>query len=369
MNRVFLVGYYGMQNTGDDALLAAAAWGVRRFLAPDQVLVNVATLPKFPGADLLSPVFLPAQRFKGENRLRGYRAALLARSVLYGGGSLFHTSSVIRSNITQLRLAGKGPHYAVGVALGPFRTSQDERSCAEFLRRLEFIGLRDRESLEMARALAPSLRSELTFDLAPLFPRCAGLELGSLASGGERRGLGLSLCDYERFSGGDAGREEVRRGKLVQLLRRLDPDQVDELVFIDFNGHPLYGDGRLHREIAAALEHRFRIRHLPYLGDPARMLREIASLRAVLAMRLHAAVFGYLAATPTLVLSYHPKCAAWARDIGMAERYLFDSSEFDGALLSAALGELLEGSYLAPGLAPAEAEALALKNWTSLKRP
>jgi polysaccharide pyruvyl transferase WcaK-like protein len=366
VNRVFLAGYYGMHNTGDDAMLAAAAWGIRQYLAPDRILVNVACLPEFPGAEHLTPIYAPVQRFKGENRLRGYRAVLLSRSLVYGGGSLFHTSSVIRSHINQLKLAGKGPHYAVGVALGPFGNIEDERTCAGFLRRLEFIGLRDRESLEIARTIAPEVRSEKTFDLALLFPRSAGLNIGDPGIAGQRRGIGLSLCDYERFSGGDLKREETRRKKLIELLRRLDPAGIDELVFMDFNGHPVYGDRKLHEEIAASLDNRFKVRHLPYCADPLTMLRAIASLRLVLAMRLHAAIFGYLAHTPTFILSYHPKCTAWAKEIGTAKQYLYDSVDFELSSMSEQINSVLDGNYLEPGLAPASAEAMAMKNWTAL---
>jgi len=367
MNSVFLAGYYGMDNSGDDALLAAAAWGVRQFLAPERVFVNVACPAEFPGAEQLTPIYLPVQRFKGENRLRGYRAGLLSRSVVYGGGSLFHTSSVIKSNITQLKLAGKGPHYAVGVALGPFRKAEDERTCAEFLKRLAFIGLRDQESFEIARAIAPTVRSEKTFDLAPLLPRSAGLDIGRLGFSGKRRGVGLSLCDYERFSGGDVSREDIRRRKLIEVLQQLDPAEIDELVFIDFNGHPLYGDRLLHGEIAARLDNRFRVRHLPYCAKPIKMLEEIASLRLILAMRLHAAVFGYLAHTPTIILSYHPKCAAWGEDIGASDRYIFDSTDFDVPLLAEQIKKVLEGEYFEPDLSPVSAESMAMKNWTSLE--
>jgi polysaccharide pyruvyl transferase WcaK-like protein len=369
MNRVFLAGYYGMLNTGDDALLAAAAWGVRQFLAPDRIYANVATLPEFPGAAMLTPVYAATQRFKGENRLRGYGALLRSRSVVYGGGSLFHTSSVIRSNILQLKLAGKGPHYAVGVALGPFATGEDERTCAELLRRLEFIGLRDRQSFDTARALAPSVRSGLTFDLAPLLPRSAGLNIGDPNLAGERRGIGLSLCHYERFSRGDVRRETIRSGKLVEAIKLFDPAAVDELVFIDFNGHQQYGDRRLHEEVASRLDNRFSIRHIPYCADPVKMLRNVASLRVILAMRLHAAVFGYLARTPTILLSYHPKCSAWARDIGLSGRYVFDSVEFDVPGLSAQVMDILGGRYREPELAQTEAEAMALRNWTELHSP
>jgi polysaccharide pyruvyl transferase WcaK-like protein len=363
MNRIFLAGFYGFHNTGDDALLAAGAWGVRQFLAPDRILVNVACPPEFPGAEYLTPIYPPVQRFKYENRLRGYGAALLAKSVVYGGGSLFHTSSGIRSNINQLRLAGKGPHYAVGVALGPFRTGEDERTCADFLHRLEFIGLRDQESFEIARSIAPGVRSEKTFDLAPLLPRAAGLSIDNLGFPGTRKGIGFSLCDYERFSHGDVSREAARREKLTEALKLLDPSDVEELVFIDFNGHPLLGDRKLHKEIAGRLNNRFKIRHVPYCPNPIKMLREIASLRVIVAMRLHAAVFGYLAQTPTIMLSYHPKCNGWASDIGLPHQFVFDSVNFEPEQLVQRMTDTLNKPEQGIMLPLAEAERMALKNW------
>lgn len=364
MKKVFLAGYYGMQNSGDDALLAAAAWGVRNFLAPERILVNVATLPAIPAAEM-SPVFRPDERFALENRLRGYAACLRSQSVVYGGGSLFHSSAGIRSNVNQLRLAGRGPHYAVGVGLGPFKSLADERACAELLRRLEFVGVRDRESLEIARALAPALRSEKTFDLAPLILRAS--PGGSATAPAGRRGIGISLCDYERFSGGDRVREEQRRLKVIAALKRLDPEEAGELVFIDFNGHPEYGDHALHREIMAALAGRFRVRQLPYSPDPWEVLREIGSLRAVVAMRLHAAVFGFLSGTPTVILSYHPKCRGWADDIGLPGRFVLDSAAFEPEELAARIGEASGQPGQGARLAVSEAEALALRNFEILR--
>lgn len=364
MKNVFLAGYYGMLNSGDDALLAAAAWGVRNYLAPERILVNVARLPRIP-ADRMSPVFRPRERFRGENRLRGYAACLRSRSIVYGGGSLFHSSAGIGSNINQLRLAGRGPHFAVGVGLGPFRNGADQRACAELLRRLEFVGVRDRESLEIARALAPGVRSEKTFDLAPLLLRAA--PEGALPAPGRRSGVGIALCDYERFSGGDRLREEQRRLKVIAALKRLDPEETGELVFIDFNGHPAFGDHPLHREIIAALDGRFRVRQLAYSPDPWGVLREIGSLRAVVAMRLHAAVFGFLSRTPTVMLSYHPKCRGWADDIGLPAQFLLDSAAFEPEELAARIGEALRHPDRGARLAVSEAEALALQNFELLR--
>lgn len=391
MRSVYLAGYYGMRNTGDDALLAAAAWGVRRFLAPERVFVNVARLPEFPGAHELVPVYREQESFRFENRLRGYLAGLRSQSMVYGGGSLFHSAAGIGSNINQLRLAGRGPHYAVGVGLGPFKNRADERACADFLARLAFVGVRDRESLEIARALAPGVASRKTFDLAALLPLAAGglpggggssdMAASDVAAGkgtgncgasppagygarrASRRGVGFALCHYERHSGGDPARDARRQRKLAAALALLDPDQVDEVVFIDFNGHPHLGDRELHRELASGLAGRFAVRHVPYSPNPAAVLNEIASLRLVVAMRLHAAVFGYLAQTPTVMLSYHPKCRGWAEEIGLPGRFLLNSAEFDPGHLAQAIGETLSRPDQGIALPVACAQRLALSNW------
>ncbi len=364
--RVFLCGYYGMHNTGDDALLAVSTWGIRRFLTPETTYVNLSQPPVFSGAEYLTPIYPPLNRFRGENTLRSYVTALRSETVLYGGGSLFHTSSGIRWYINQLRLAGKGPHYAVGVALGPFRTVEDERVCSELLKRFEYIGLRDQESFDIARAIAPNVKSEKTFDLAPLLPRAVGMNLDSVFKG-KRAGIGFSLCDFERFSHGDISRDHIRRQKLKETLELIDPAIIDELVFIDFNGHPNFGDRGLHEELSSILDNRFKIRHVPYCPNPIVALREIASLRVVVAMRLHAAVFGYLAKTPTILLSYHPKCNRWSEDIGLNCKYVFDSVDFSPTQLINAITHLLERPEQMDLLSPHEAERMALKNWDHIK--
>lgn len=362
MSRILLAGWYGMQNSGDDALLAVSAWGARRFFKAVTLRATAAQIPLFPGSSALIPVQVPATRFKGENRLRLLWAAARSSGVIFGGGSVFHSTDDMKRMLELLRFSGPGPRAALGVSVGPFRDSRAEAVCTELLKRLDFVGLRDQESFEIVSSISPGVRHAKTFDLAPLLPRM--IAVPGKAASLPRRGIGFALCDYERFVGRDAGLEAQRRDGILDLIERLDPDLVGEIVFIDFNGHACYGDRPVHQEIAARISPRFKVRHVPYTPDPGKVLEIIAGLRCIVAMRLHAAIFSFMARTPTLLLSYHNKCRGWASEIGLPGRYLHESVGFDAAVLAACVMDGLESSFETPNLSVDEAEDLSLLNWS-----
>jgi polysaccharide pyruvyl transferase WcaK-like protein len=365
MTRVLLKGYYGFRNTGDDALCAASAWGARSAFGAGAALTMVgSTVPTFPGSERVTPAFRSAGRWRGEARIRTWVAAFRARAVLFGGGSVFHTAARLREVERLLRISGPGPHLAAGVSIGPLRSVADERACAGVLRRLAFLGLRDRESAEIAAALAPNVPSRLTFDLAPLL---LALDERAARPPAARRGLGVAICDYERFTGGDLRRETLRRARVADLLRALDRELVDEIVFLDFNGHPDNGDAGVHGELRARIADRgIPVRTVPYDPSPLAVLEAVASLRAIVAMRLHAAVFGYLARTPTVILAYHPKCRGWAEQAGVAPSMVHDSVEFDPAEVARAVSEALLGRAPPPSLPVPVAVERARLNFPSM---
>lgn len=77
----YLCGYYGMQNTGDDALLLATAWGAKKFLGDKNHRVsNVAPL-HLSGLPYLPAGLKVQQRFRGENRLKQSFHALVSTAL------------------------------------------------------------------------------------------------------------------------------------------------------------------------------------------------------------------------------------------------------------------------------------------------
>ena len=352
-----------MQNTGDDAFSAVTSWGVKKYLNATKVLIHSSLIPEFKNSQSVQPIYVKKTRFKGENKLRFYYNLLRSKSIVFGGGSIFHSSDILKKQIVLLRLSGKGPHAALGVSIGPFRDSKAEKVCADLLKRLSFVGLRDMSSFDIARSIAPEVRSEKTFDLAVMLPRAEGYSIESFSKGVQRRGIGVALCNYERYIGGDIMREEVRKKKMVEMLRQLDPEENEEIIFIDFNGHDYFGDREIHSEIIAEMGDHIRVRHIPYSPNPMEVLRMISGLRAIIAMRLHAAVFGYISQTPTIMLSYHPKCTDWANEIEMPQGNIFDSYDFDIHQVKARIKQAVSGVSDEATVSPLEAEKLGMKNW------
>ncbi|NPU84519.1 MAG: polysaccharide pyruvyl transferase family protein [Syntrophaceae bacterium] len=358
-------GYYGMDNTGDDCLLAVASWGTRTFIKPHKLLASAVKVPSIVNCKLATPILRYKQFLPGQHRLTECITALGVKTIVFGGGSIFHTARDIKHKMELLKLSGRGPHYAIGVSLGPFRDKASEVCCEELLKRLSFVGLRDQESVDIAQSMSKNIYYKKTFDLAPLLPRSCNTAIEPfLQSSRERKGIGIALCDYERYTGGDRANEMARRKVIINVIKKISKEIMDEVVFIDFNGHRYFGDASIHRDIEQEISHDVKVRHIPYLADPLQTLKEIGNLRLLLAMRLHGAVFGFITNTPTMMITYHPKCRGWASQIGLAERYMIDSTALDVDYLRDLILEISDGHYNYPRLSYPEAEKLSMLNFS-----
>ncbi len=357
-----LVGFYGMQNTGDDMLMAAAAAGARQLFDARKIGTTAAKGSAAPHLQGLECIQSRQQRFKGQDRMLKYLGALRSRHIIIGGGSVFHTAKDIDQKSHYLRLAGSRSHIAAGVGLGPFVNSAAEKACAKFLNQCSFTGLRDRESFDIAQSIAPQANIALTFDLAP------GLRFDHAfqAAIADQRdnAIGVALCPVERFNG-EPERETQRLVQLAQVLRQHHAHSGAKIRLIDFNGHPDIGDNAVHTELAALLEG-LPVTVIPYNPNPYAAIHEISKLRGIIAMRLHAAIFAYLSQTPCVNLNYHPKCHNWCRDIGQHEHNTADSANIDNNAVQNALDEIWQGAYRAPSLSIQDACNRAQSNWRAL---
>jgi polysaccharide pyruvyl transferase WcaK-like protein len=361
MHRAALLGYFGQKNAGDDAFLRISEWAVRRVCGATIVMASMPAPPPWGG---IVPLWFPDAkpgiwRFKD-----AFESALCwrAQNVVFAGGSNLHSSDMLRRFVQLVRRAGSGPHFAVGIGVGPFRDSAAERLCGELLDTLSFVGCRDTQSYDRARAVAPGARVELTADIAPLLPIVAAA--GGRAPGA-RRGLGIVLCPYERVHGGDIGREQQRLDAVASVVssaaRR---DAIDEIVLVDMNSHPVKGDVVMHDVLEAQLATLpVTVRRVRYAEDPIATLDVIAGLRSIVTMRLHGAVFAYCAGTPAVVLAYHEKCYGWAASVGYPNALVVDATPIDRAALAAAVEQVSADEVPAPALPLVEAQRLAWRNW------
>ncbi|WP_078555036.1 polysaccharide pyruvyl transferase family protein [Alkalihalobacterium alkalicellulosilyticum] len=362
MDDILLAGYYGEKNIGDDALLAASAWGCQQILKAKKIHVTATELPSITKhIRNVRPVYVAEERIKSDNLLRLYHRALTSKHIIFGGGSVFHSTEKLTRDSDLVDMC-RGESVALGVSFGPFRDSGAELASKKLIERLAYIGCRDKQSYELVKDLVPYANVELTFDLAPLL-----LSMGHFdRTSSTRKGIGLALCHYERYIGGNYEIERKRVEKVIQAIQQLS-DEIEEIVLFDFNNHPIFGDVELNKEVLNRLGTTIPISYIRYKDDPFKVLVEISRVKGLIGMRLHSAVFGYLTETPTIIFSYHPKCLGWAEQIGSDPSFTVDSTNFETDELIHAIIRLLNNEYSYPTLSLEKAKERSLKNLEGAK--
>lgn len=205
MNKVLLSGYYGEKNTGDDLLLMCALWGCYSFLNPSAI--NVTTFPLAQHKFSFFPIFSKEETIRNKNLVNLYYHAITAKYIVFGGGSVFHSTDKMTRDTDLIDLSRDTNAIALGVSFGPFRDSGAESACKKLLERFKYIGCRDSDSFQLVQSLAPHVKVEKTFDLAPLIFKSLGRTTNHWNKK-RKKGLGLALCHYERYING-ADRKSV----------------------------------------------------------------------------------------------------------------------------------------------------------------
>lgn len=360
----YVVGYYGMKNSGDDALMYATLWGAKNMLNHTRVSLGLYGMPD---KDLLVKHQFPLhqqQAFPGYNRLTHYRAALQSHNVIFGGGSVLHSESDIQLKRHMLKLSNSQQSRAVGVSLGPFVNTAAEKACAQFLNECPFVGLRDKASLSIAKAIAPQANVKLTFDLAPALLCCTPPPKTRTKA---RRGIALALCPVAINPFGEVNdNAELNRVRhIAQLIENIYRQTGEPIILLTFNGHHQLGDSQINSAIFNRLCGKLPIVIKPYDANPLNVLKDLSQYRAIISMRLHGSILGYLAKTPVISLNYHRKCAGWCEQIGLPRNYQFSADELATNEIAQQVVNGLENGFIQPQLTVEDALNQTLLNWSN----
>ncbi|MEM7099127.1 MAG: polysaccharide pyruvyl transferase family protein [Pseudomonadota bacterium] len=349
-------GYYGMKNTGDDALLLAC-WQILRRMHPQAKVAVTASHCEYG-----QPVLPARERFRGHRRLAMYRAAANSTSIIFGGGSTFHSKTDLQLKTHMLALAGDGPHMAVGVGIGPFTDEKTKSVCKRLLEQLAFVGVRDQQSYDLCKEMGLT-NCRLTFDLAPsILPA----NLPSFWTHEKRAGIGVSLCPLEGLGKGNPQDERRRLDTIIQSLEAVAQTTGEPIVLLDFNGHDYWGDAKLHAEIQNRLSPEIEVRRYSYAAHPMEFFNRIRKLKCMVGMRLHAQVFSYLTQTPVIALNYHSKNEGWLDQIGHPEALRMDCRNLSAKKLFGLIAAGVCRGFPMPSKPVDEAVANSLNNWNYL---
>ncbi len=286
--RLLLVGYYGYRNWGDEGCLAS----LLQWLPPKACTVlsgDPAFTEQTYGVQAIPRMAVRAV----------HRAVWEADALVFGGGSLLQDVTSLRSLVYYLTLirwgtrAGK-PVWLAAQGMGPFQRAVSRWLVRRVLNQLEWMSLRDADSAERLRALGlrVPLRvdADLTWALAPQSPP------SPLPEG---RWVGLAPRAWGNWQVAESFVALARALKAAGYQPLLVPMQESQ-----------------DRPLCEQIAYRAETPVLPPPHHPAELMGAMTHLHAMVAMRLHGAIFALAQATPTLCIAYDPKVEALARQTG-----------------------------------------------------
>ena len=319
MDNILFYGYYGHQNTGDDAFIEVAAWGANKYW-------NCAS-PKFLTENM--PIIQTKSRYTGKNKFRGHHvlkdivAISKTNAFVLAGGSNFHSEFSFFNpvNISRFkkRYCKNLAMGAIGVSLGPYRSISAEKANIDLLKNLNFLALRDKASYELALSYNLPYKPVYAFDLAALLPDVYNIP-GKNIKENVNKIIGISICNYERFlQNGNIENEKRRNDQIEKLLLKIAAKETDVIfrIFI-FNGNSLLGDKELSLSLAAKLREVRQecVELIEYSANTFSTFLKINECSLIISTRLHAAIFACFSNIPFFLFEYHRKCTDFLDDIG-----------------------------------------------------
>ncbi len=299
--RLLISGYYGFNNAGDEAVLAAMLSGLRRRFPECEPCV----LSSDPGATTAQHGVAAVQRWSIREV---WRALGGADVLLQGGGGLIQdatsrASSLYYLGILRMARLRRVPAMVFAQGIGPLSSAALRRLAGREFARTRAITVRDEASLrELAQMGVTHPDPVLTVDPAVLLePRDEGVD-DALCELGVDPALPRAIVTVRQWPGSDdaiaACREATRRllefhGMQVLVVPFQEPDDVAPAELVA-QAHP-------------------QARVLRGVGDVRGLVGHIARAELVISMRLHALIFAAAQSVPAVGVAYDPKVTAFAQ--------------------------------------------------------
>jgi polysaccharide pyruvyl transferase WcaK-like protein len=351
---VYLYGYYGQGNIGDDLLMESAVGMIRslRPLAPIHVHCHDPDrLPVFSNAGALIPV--PANRILSDQsmgkprRFAAYLAAVdralsACDTFVFGGGTVFQDrdgpASLLVIMATVLAARRRGLRVIMlGSGVAPLGSLASRAAMGRILGAADAVCVRDEASLGVCRAIRASAPLQLTGDLA--YALRTGKSLERRAGGPPHVLLSIQPAVTDRDTpDGERARQALR----TVIADTLTAGGTCALLALEVKAP---GEGGMD-DIAAwgrtaagfLAEASDRVRLLPLAGSLDRIDALLGEATVHAGMRYHAHVIAALRGTPFAGLAHDVKITEVCRAFDMPCHAVatVDAEAFAGSVRQAA---------------------------------
>ena len=361
--KIFFEGFYGFKNAGDDAFVEVSSWGAEKYWKCNDNFFSGASLPetihkiKTPNIKINAPGFdriTLLKNLKNTDYFISSGGSTFSKLPIHSNKSLASYYKLINNN---LKLG------AIGVSIGPFKNSQEEKKVIKYLKGLSFLSLRDKRSYEYSKTLNLNYDPVKAFDLAALLPSVFKSSNSILnESFTEKKSIGISICNCESYYGGDLKKEINRNSYFKELVNLIITKTNAHLKVFIINGNSKIGDLKISNELMDGIsQERFSI--IPYFGNVEKTWDAISKCNLMISTRLHASIFACYANVPFILIEYHKKCSDFLNDIGQQEEYrVYDADVSPKETLNTVIN-ILKNNYNKPTHL-LETIALSKKNFT-----
>lgn len=303
--RVLLVGYFGRGNLGDDAMHQ----GLRDFLVREipNAAVHSHSLPSW------TPTAVHEARTL-------FHELLWADVVILAGGTHFHDGYGRRSIrilathwllFMVARLLGASVGYA-GVGVGTLHTRAGRWLTRRIINTASVVLVRDPSSATALTELRVSCFLITGFDSACLLKR-------HTAAAAAPPRLGISLIPYFATFERDEARDIAATRSVASALAVAGRKHTLAVEILAFNTQGRITDLPTSHRLYEILRGQIAV-SLYSCDTPDATLRHLSTMSGLIATRYHAALLGYIAGLPMIVIAYESKCVALARQIGLPEQ-------------------------------------------------
>ncbi|MEI7025684.1 polysaccharide pyruvyl transferase CsaB [Paenibacillus sp. y28] len=333
--KIVISGYYGFNNSGDEAvlqsiLLALAEQGARAGLDIEPIVLSV-------NPDLTSRMY----GVRSVHRMKLQQVAAAIREsdgLISGGGSLLQdatgklTIPYYLGIIKLAQLFGK-PTFIYSQGIGPVHSRLFYPAIQHVFRRSSYVSVRDTESAELLAKMGLGLeRMEVVPDPVMGLPRRAPAGAGGLQQkpATSEPVVGISVRFWNE------NRSELRA--LAVALQQLNEKKPVRLRFLPFH------------QPSDAEASRVVIEHLPAdlksksevadgLDHPQDMLSAVSECDLLIGMRLHSLIYAASQQVPLVGISYDPKIDQFLNRLAM--RAAASTESFDSVRVAEEAARLL----------------------------
>ncbi|HJU81622.1 MAG TPA: polysaccharide pyruvyl transferase family protein [Acidimicrobiia bacterium] len=323
VERVLVCGYYGFGNTGDEAILSVLVEDLRHLYGDCEISVlsgdpvttsghfNVVGIPWQSPADLIAA----ARRsdlmvLGGGGLIQDYNGFDSSQMLTAWHGDVIWAEFALFARMLQKPLA------IYGVGVGPLHTEEGKDAARLVFSLAATASVRDQESLSLLGEISVStekivLGGDPVFRLEPTTTQAIDSILNMEGIPVGERTVGVCLRPW---------RSGLPSKEIAAALDEIIEDQDARVVFLPFQVAPTRNENDSHaaHEVMLAMKRGDRAGIVRGAYGPREKLALFSQFDTVLAMRLHAAMFGLKAGKPTVAIAYDRKVESMMSDLGLS---------------------------------------------------